>query len=349
MTQTNDGNMSKAPNPPLSSDARFAQRLQWARKVCGDPSLQLERASADASSRSYWRTIWQEPSALIMDSPPALEPLQPWLMMRDHLDRAGVRVPAVRHVDCEQGFALLEDLGPTTLLTVLSLETADVWFEAAIHQLIRLQSAPIPPGIDRFDERQLARDASLFNDWFLERHLRLQLNRAEISALRDVQSLLTECVHQQATVLVHRDFMPRNLIPLKDNSVAVIDFQDCMEGPIAYDPMSLFKDTGISWPLAAIARWLGSYYQSAQQRGLIRASLKQFLQAADWMGIQRHLKVLGIFARLHHRDGKSLYLQEIPRMIAYLRDILPKYPEFAALQALIHSRVMPALARDHSQ
>ena len=336
-------------NPSSPSDARFAQRLQWARTVCADPCLQLERASADASARSYWRTIRQESSVLIMDSPPTLEPIQQWLMMRDHLDRAGVRVPAVHHVDCEQGFAVLEDLGPKTLLALLSLETADVWFDAAIHQLICLQSAPIPPGIARFDEGQLARDAGLFHDWFLARHLRLRLNRADICALRDVQLRLIECLHQQATVLVHRDYMPRNLIPLGDNSIAVIDFQDCMEGPIAYDPMSLFKDTGISWPLAAIERWLRSYYQSARQRGLIRASMKQFLQDADWMGIQRHLKVLGIFARLHHRDSKSLYLQEIPRMIAYLRDILPKYPEFAALQALIHNRVIPALARDQSQ
>ena len=327
-----------------TSTTRSAQRLQWARHVCGDHSLQLEPASADASARSYWRPNQRERQYLVMDSPPATEPLQPWLAVRAHLATAGVRVPAVFDVDCNHGFALLEDLGPATLLSVLTPDSADRWFKAALAQLIRLQRAPIPANIGHFDARQLERDASLFSDWFLQHHLQLHLSRTVISALGDIQSHMADCLDRQPSVLVHRDFMPRNLIPL-DEEVAVIDFQDCLRGPISYDPISLFKDTQISWPLSAIKRWLSAYYDWAQQAGLLHAPLPQFLQDADWMGIQRHLKVLGIFARLHHRDGKSHYLAEIPRIVHYLIEILPQYPLFAPLYTLLLDGVLPALAQ----
>lgn len=328
----------------LTPATRSAQRLQWARDVCGDSSLQLESASADASARSYWRPQLREQQYLVMDSPPATEPLDQWLAMRAHLAAAGVRVPAVFDVDRNHGFALLEDLGPATLLSVLTKDSADRWFKAALAQLIRLQSAPIPTDIDHFDARQLERDASLFSDWFLQHHLQLHLSRAVINALGDVQSHLADCLDHQPSVLVHRDFMPRNLIPL-DADVAVIDFQDCLRGPISYDPISLFKDTQISWPLSAIERWLTKYYHLAQEAGFLHLPLPQFLQDADWMGIQRHLKVLGIFARLHHRDGKSHYLAEIPRIVHYLIEILPRYPLFAPLYTFLLNDVLPALAQ----
>ena len=323
---------------------RSAQRLQWARDVCGDSRLQLEPASADASARSYWRPTRRERQYVVMDSPPATEPLDQWLAIRTHLAAAGVRVPAVFDVDRHLGFALLEDLGPATLLSVLTPDSADRWFRAALAQLIRLQSALIPADISHFDARQLERDASLFSDWFLQQHLQLNLSRTVINTLADVQSHLADCIDHQPFVLVHRDFMPRNLIPLNAD-VAVIDFQDCLHGPISYDPISLFKDTQISWPLNAIEGWLSAYYHSAQEAGLLHLPLSQFLQDADWMGVQRHLKVLGIFARLHHRDGKSNYLAEIPRIIHYLIEILPRYPLFAPLNTFLLHEVLPALAQ----
>jgi aminoglycoside/choline kinase family phosphotransferase len=326
-----------APNPP-----RETQRLQWARSASGQPGLGLQRASVDAGFRSYWRTVGETPSRIVMDAPPGLEDAGPWLRVRDLLEAGGVRVPQVLARDLDQGFLLLEDLGGLTLAQVIDADGADAHFDAAIGQLLRLQSIVPPPDMGTFGEALLQRDAGLFEEWFLRRHLGLQLDCDDLDRLELAQRRLMDNALAQPKVLVHRDFMPRNLMPAVPGP-AVLDFQDCVRGPIAYDPVSLFKDAFLGWPLARVDGWLRRYHERASGAGLPVPPLDAFLRDADWMGVQRHLKILGIFARLHHRDGKSHYLADAPRFIGYLDEVLPRHPRLQSLSELIEQRVKPAM------
>ena len=321
---------------------RDARRLDWVRSTTGLAALDLRRASVDAGFRSYWRTLGETPSHVVMDSPPDQEDVRPWLRMRDLLEGGGVRVPQVLAHDVEQGFLLLEDLGGPTLAQVIDDGNADAHFDDAIEQLLRLQAIAPPAGTGEFGEALLQRDAGLFEEWFLRRHLGLQLDCGELDKLELVQRRLMDNALAQPRVLVHRDFMPRNLMPVP-RGPAVLDFQDCVRGPIAYDPASLFKDAFLSWPLAQVDHWLARYHARASAAGLPVPPLAIFQRDADWMGVQRHLKILGIFARLHHRDGKSHYLADAPRFIAYLDEVLPRHPDLQPLAQLIDARVKPAM------
>lgn len=328
-----------APDP----DSRTAERLRWTRTALGDARVQLVRASIDAGFRSYWRTQGADGTWIVMDSPPALEDVGPWLRMRELLVAGHVRVPEVRARDVDRGFLLLEDLGGPTLAQILDADNADAYFDAAIAQLIRLQSIPTPPGTARFGEALLQRDAGLFEEWFLDTHLGLALDCGEAEQWQLVQRRLMDNALSQPQVLTHRDFMPRNLMPVVDGP-AVLDFQDLVLGPIAYDPISLFKDAFLSWPLARVDGWLARYHARARDAGLPVPEWPRFLRDADWLGVQRHLKILGIFARLHHRDGKPRYLADAPRFIGYLEEVLPRHAELSPLRELLERRVNPALA-----
>lgn len=325
-----------------TSSPRDARRLDWVRSTTGLAALDLRRASVDAGFRSYWRTLGETPSHVVMDSPPDQEDVRPWLHMRDLLEGGGVRVPRVLAHDVEQGFLLLEDLGGPTLAQVIDDGNANAHFDGAIEQLLRLQAIAPPAGMGEFGEALLQRDAGLFEEWFLRRHLGLQLDCGELDKLELMQRRLMDNALAQPRVLVHRDFMPRNLMPVP-RGPAVLDFQDCVRGPIAYDPASLFKDAFLSWPLAQVDHWLARYHARASAAGLPVPPLAIFQRDADWMGVQRHLKILGIFARLHHRDGKSHYLADAPRFIAYLDEVLPRHPDLQPLAQLIDARVKPAM------
>ena len=302
----------------------------------------MQRASIDAGYRSYWRSTGAGADRIVMDSPPGLEDVRPWLRMHDLLEKGGVRVPQVLARDEQSGFLLLEDLGGPTLAQVLDPTNAEDYFQAAISQLLRLQSIAPPAGMGEFGEALLQRDAGLFEEWFLGRHLGLALNCEDAKKLQLVQRRLMDNALAQAQVLTHRDFMPRNLMPTKPE-LAVLDFQDCVRGPVAYDAISLFKDAFLSWPLVRVDGWLAQYHQRAQAAGLPVPPLAQFQRDADWLGVQRHLKILGIFARLHYRDGKSKYLPDVPRFIAYLDEVLPRYRQLQALADLLETRIKPAL------
>ncbi|MCE7031845.1 phosphotransferase [Lysobacter sp. GX 14042] len=324
---------------------RERQRLDWARLATGQPGLSLQRASTDAGFRSYWRTAGTGgPSLVVMDSPPALEDVRPWLRMHGLLERGGVRVPRVLARDADAGFLLLEDLGRRTALQAVDDASADAMFEAAFDQLLRLQAIAIPDGLPAYDEALLARELRLFDEWYLGRHLGLELDRGALEVLDRVYRRLIDAALAQPRVLVHRDYMLRNLMPLADGAVAVLDFQDAVQGPVAYDPMSLFKDAFISWPQARIDQWLARYHARASAAGLPLPALDRFRHDIDWIGVQRHLKVIGIFARLHHRDGKPKYLADVPRFFGYLDGVLPRYPELAPLASLIDRLVRPRLA-----
>ncbi|MCD0279122.1 phosphotransferase [Xanthomonas melonis] len=334
--------------PSPSETARDALRLQWARHALDDPHATLKRASVDAGFRSYWRTQGRGADRILMDAPPELENVAPWLRMQALLGAQGVRVPQVLAQDLQSGFLLLEDLGAPTLAQVLTEANADVLLDGAITQLLLLQRISPPNDSGTFGETLLQRDAGLFEEWFLGRHLGVHLECAHAEQLQLVQRRLMDNALAQPRVFTHRDFMPRNLMPVPDGP-AVLDFQDCVIGPIAYDPISLFKDTSVSWPIARVDGWLARYHRRAVAAGLPVPPLAQFLRDADWMGVQRHLKNLGIFSRLSHRDGKHWYLDNVPRFIAYLDEVLPRYAELAPLIGVLEDVIKPALAARMAQ
>jgi len=326
-----------------SDSVRAVQRQRWLHSVLGQADFTLARASNDAGFRSYWRAVSDGRSLIVMDAPPVLEPVAPWLRIHALLDAGGVRVPGVLAQDARQGFVLLEDLGPETCLHLLSSVTADALFTAAIEQLLRVQAIAPPADLPVYDAALLMRDLRLFDEWFLGRHLGVTLDETSARRLLEVFGFLVEAALAQPQVLVHRDFMPRNLIKTGD-AVAVIDFQDAVRGPMAYDVLSLTKDAFISWPEAEVERWTRQYHQRAQSAGLPVPAWARFVRDFDLIGVQRHLKVLGIFARLAHRDGKPKYIADAARFVAYLQAVIPRYPELAALDEILALHVCPALA-----
>ena len=334
------------PHPPTPED-RARARTAWTRGVLGDPRAEPVRASTDAGFRSYWRVATGDGTRIVMDSPPALEDVRPWLRMRDLLESGGVRVPRVLARDVQEGFLMLEDLGTETLLQVIDAGNADALFDAALAQLLRLQAIAPPGDLPAYDEALLARELRLFDEWFCGRHLGLALDCADQEALDAAYRVLVDSALAQPQVLVHRDFMPRNLMPLPAGAdgPAVLDFQDAVRGPIAYDAVSLFKDAFLSWPEARVEAWLERYHARAAGAGLPLPPAARFRRDADLIGVQRHLKVIGIFARLHHRDGKPRYLADAPRFFAYLDAVLPRHPELAGLQRVLERTVKPAIAR----
>ena len=334
--------MSQPAEAQPTHATREDQRLAWARTATGNPDTGLARASTDAGFRSYWRTLGVEPSRIVMDSPPDKEDVRPWLRLRALFEAAGVRVPQLLAEDTDQGFLLLEDLGPDTYLHVLHADNADALFDAAVTQLLRIQAIPVPDGLPAYDEALLLRELRLFDEWFLGKHLAIVPDCNDLEELERIHRVLIDAALAQPQVLVHRDFMPRNLMPVEDGP-AVLDFQDAVKGPIAYDPLCLFKDAFISWPQDRVDAWLDRYHARAAEAGLPVPSLEQFRRDVDFIGVQRHLKVIGIFARLHHRDGKERYLEDAPRFFGYLDHVLPKYPELAPLADFITHRVKPTL------
>ncbi len=340
--------------PDHLQDPRAIARDAWARDTLGEPGATLVRASMDAGFRSYWRTHAADGAGLIrsvivMDSPPDKEDVRPWLVIRGLLESGGVRVPRVLVEDVEAGFLLLEDLGVDTYLHVIHSGNADALFDAAVTQLLKLQAIAPPADLPAYDEPMLARELRLFDEWFCGRDLGMTLDCEDMDALDGAYRLLIDNALGQPQVLVHRDFMPRNLMPVQDgpspDGPAVLDFQDAVRGPIAYDALSLFKDAFLSWPAASVSSWLDRYHARAFEAGLPVPTLARFRRDADLIGVQRHLKVIGIFARLNHRDAKPKYLADVPRFFGYLDGVLPMYPELAALRRFIDRKVKPAMAR----
>ncbi|MGY4516763.1 phosphotransferase [Lysobacter sp. HA18] len=328
-----------------SNPAREQARLDWARSATGHDHIDLVAASADAGFRSYWRTVGESPTRIVMDSPPDKEDVRPWLALRDVLEAGGVRVPRVLSRDVDNGFLLLEDLGAQTYLHVIAETNADELFDDAVAQLLKLQAITPPADLPHYDEALLARELRLFDEWFLTRHLGHELDCDDLENLDAAYRVLIDAALAQPTVFVHRDYMPRNLMPTDHgNGPAVLDFQDAVVGPIAYDALSLFKDAFLSWPEARVDGWLVDYHRRASEAGLPVPAFERFRRDADLIGVQRHLKVLGIFARLNHRDHKPKYLEDAPRFVAYLDGVLPRYPELAPLARVIDRRVRPHFA-----
>jgi len=328
-----------APSNPredgLQSD-RLQELQAWASRVLGVPAPVLEPASADASFRRYFRTSAEGRSLILMDAPPPREDCRPFVRVAGLLREAGVHAPTILAQDMERGFLLLDDLGTQTYLEVLRDDNADALFADAIAVLIRWQGASRPAVLPAYDRALLRRELDLFPDWYVARHLRLELAADEKQVLEEAFRRLEDSALAEPQVYVHRDYMPRNLM-LSDPNPGVLDFQDAVYGPISYDVLSLFKDAFISWDEKRIEGWRRSYWEDARRASLPVPERGEFKRAFDWMGLQRHLKVIGIFARINYRDGKPHYLKDIGRFLGYVRDTGRLYKEFTPLLKLLDS------------
>lgn len=298
----------------------------------------LEPASADASFRRYFRTSAGGRSYIIMDAPPPQEDCRPFVQVAGLLQDAGVHVPSILAQDLGRGFLLLEDLGTQTYLDVFKVSTAeaDRLFEDALGALVLWQKASRPGVLAPFDRVLLHRDLMLYPDWYVTKHLKLELSALEMVTLQDAFKLLEDSALAQPQVYVHRDYMPRNLM-LSEPNPGVLDFQDAVYGPLTYDVASLFKDAFFSWPEEQVIAWRRRYRERALAAGMPVPEVKEFERACDWMGMQRHLKVMGVFARICHRDGKPHYVQDTPRFLAYIRHTGSLYKEFTPLLRLMDS------------
>jgi N-acetylmuramate 1-kinase len=321
-------------------DARAAALSDWLGATLGSHAFELAPASADASFRRYYRVTpaseWKGHATLVaMDAPPPMEDCRPFVKVAAMLIEAGVHAPRVLAQDLDRGFLLLTDLGTTTYLAALDADNAARLFEDATDTLVRWQLATRPGALPPYDEALLRRELELFPEWYVGRHLGQSLTADERATLDRVFSTIVGGNLAQPRVYVHRDYMPRNLMVCEPNP-GVLDFQDAVEGPITYDIASLMRDAFMSWEDERVLDVTVRYWEKAKRAGLpVSADFGAFWRDLDWMGLQRHLKVLGIFARIRHRDGKSGYVEDTPRFLRYVRPVAERYREFAPLARLL--------------
>lgn len=318
----------------VHSDQRLALLQNWLARRFAKGSFSLTPASEDASFRRYFRIFSDGQSWIAMDAPPESEDCRPFVRVAGLMRTAGLNVPEVLAQDIDRGFLLLTDLGTTTYLKALNEATADDLFSDAVDALLRLQVASRPGVLPAYDEALLQREAALFPDWYIGRHLGVELSAEQRSDLAEITALIIAHNLAQPSVFVHRDYMPRNLMVAAPNP-GVLDFQDAVFGPITYDVVSLFKDAFISWDEERVLDWTARYWDKAKRAGLpVNADFGEFYRGFEWMGLQRHLKVLGIFARINYRDGKPGYLADAPRFVRYVRDVCGRYTALAPLARL---------------
>ena len=321
---------------PTPSDPRRAALERWLAERHPGERIALARASEDASFRRYWRARFADGRTLIvMDAPPGKEDCRPFLHVARLLADAGLNAPAIHAQDLAQGFLLLTDLGTRTYLDELNAASAPALFGDATDALVRWQLATRPGELPPYDEALLRRELDLFPEWYVGRHLRRELGEAQKNALETTWRVLVRSALAQPTVYVHRDYMPRNLMVSEPNP-GVLDFQDAVLGPITYDIASLMRDAFLSWEEEQVLDWTVRYWQKARAAGLpVESDFGEFWRAFEWMGLQRHLKVLGIFARIRYRDGKPKYLADAPRFLGYARPVARRYAELAPLARLL--------------
>ena len=314
---------------------RPGHRLAWTRQALSDPDLEMAVASADASFRSYWRTTSGGRSWIVMDAPPGQEDIAPWLRIGALLATAGLHTPAVHAADTDAGFVLMEDLGDRLYLPELDAHSADALYAPAIDAILTMQSKVASDTLPAFDEPWMVMELELMPEWFLRRHLGVALECEDWDPIESAFRAILNAVHAQPQRFMHRDFHSRNLLVVTDNPPGVIDFQGAMQGPLAYDLASLLRDCYIAWPEERVARWREDYRRRAVALGLTDAGPAQFARWFDLTGLQRHVKVLGIFCRLAYRDGKPGYLADLPLVWRYVREVGNRHDDIAPMVALL--------------
>ncbi len=326
-------------------DLRLTALTRWITglDIHGADPGSLRPASSDASFRRYFRLDTSGGSRIVMDAPPPAEDTAPFIHAASVLAAAGVEVPEILASDTEQGFLLLSDLGSTTFLTRLQArpQDADALYAAASRQLVRLQVASAPGVFDDYDRARLLAELRLFDQWYLQAHRRAELSAPQQQSLLALYDVLLANNLAQPRVFVHRDWHSRNLMILGAASdaapeIAVLDFQDALYGPITYDLVSLLRDAYVDWPEERVLDWAVRHWEASRAAGLpVHHDFGDFYRDFEWMGLQRHLKVLGIFARLALRDQKPVYIDDMPRVLAYVLAVSRRYREFAPLFALL--------------
>ncbi len=321
----------------METTSREQARLDWTRAALGDRSATLERASADASFRSYWRARSHGDTHILMDAPPDREDLGPWLDIAARLVGAGLLAPRVLASDAEHGFILMSDLGDALYLPALNADSASPLYDDAMRALLRMQTTVDASDLPPYDEGRLVAEMELMPTWFLERHLGFASDCGQWDVVEVAFRTLAESALRQEQVFVHRDFHSRNLLLAETGGPGILDFQDAVRGPITYDLVSLLRDCYIEWPEAQVLGLAEQYRQQLVSAGLTRVDAATFRRGFDLMGLQRHIKVLGIFCRLWYRDGKAGYLQDLPLVWKYVRDVGQRYAEIAPLVALVET------------
>ncbi|NOZ37816.1 MAG: phosphotransferase [Gammaproteobacteria bacterium] len=329
-------------------DKRLQLVYDWLVQTLGSSDFSLAPASADASFRRYFRLCLNGQSYIVMDAPPEQEDCRPFIAVAALFRQRGLNAPRVLAQDLAQGLLLLDDLGERLYLSELNQGSVDALYGDAIQALLTLQSAPAEvvqgAALPAYDRSLLLREMALFRDWYLQRHLGLSLNKHDRAVLDSLFSFLADAALSQAQVIVHRDYHSRNLLVCDvdpDSSPCsnpgILDFQDAVIGPVSYDLVSLLRDCYIVWPQARVQAWVAQYFGQAQARGILPPAMSeaQFMRDFDLMGIQRHLKASGIFARLNYRDHKPAYLHDIPRTLDYIRQVGAAWPELADFLRLL--------------
>ncbi|MBK1693777.1 aminoglycoside phosphotransferase [Chromatium weissei] len=317
---------------------------QWLTTQLHPNNWTLTPASSDASFRRYWRVTLPKRTLIAMDAPPPIEDCGRFADLAEQFRAVGINTPEIFAADRARGFLLLTDFGRQTYLDVLTSTTADRLYGDALGALAIMQTCVPTANLPIYDAAFLQRELALFDEWFIEKMLGLELTAAEQTLLTRVNNLLIANALEQPQVCVHRDFHSRNLMRTARANPGVLDFQDAVLGPVTYDLVSLLRDCYIAWPTQRVTEWALGYHQLARQSGILRTEQpEQFLRWFDRMGMQRHLKVCGIFARLHLRDGKSHYLADLPRILNYLVEVAERDSELTAFRAFLIERVMPRI------
>ena len=330
---------------------RQLQIESWLRQIHPGEAFRLAPASADASFRRYFRVSFEHggenaATRIVMDAPPSNEDCRPWLQVQRLFQDAGAHVPEVLALDLERGFLLLSDLGTTPYLAALSPHSsrspphdARALYADAIDTLLRIQSSSRRGTLPEYNRALLQRELDLFPDWYVAKHLGVTLSETQRGILKQVFERVLASNLAEPTVFVHRDYHSRNLMVIDrpgGSNPGVIDFQDAVYGPISYDLVSLFKDAYLEWEEELTLDWLIRYWEKARKANLpVRTDFGDFHRDYEWMGVQRHLTVLGIFARLFHRDGKDSYLKDMPLVAKYLRRACQRYRELGPLLQLL--------------
>ena len=320
---------------PDGLDPRGAALAEWLNDTLPSPSYRLEPASEDASFRRYFRVSAGSRTWIAMDAPPPMEDCRPFVAVLGLLRAAGVNAPALHAADVERGFLLLDDFGSRHLLDVIDAGNAGTVYAGAFEALLAMQWRIDPGKVPAYDGRELRDELHLFPEWFLTRHLGIELDGTLVEELDAAFDFLVRVCREQPQVFVHRDYHSRNLMYLGGRSPGVIDFQDAVAGPVTYDLVSLLRDVYVRWPAERVAGWVDAYHRRAVASRLVDADRDRFRRWFDLTGVQRHLKIAGIFARLWHRDGKSRYLDDIPLALRYLVEVSPRYRETEPIMRII--------------
>lgn len=330
------------------NDERVSGLYRWLQTVFPCAQADLVPLAGDASFRRYFRVHGKSETRIAVDVPPTHEKLDAFVSIANAFDSHGVRVPKIIASDSQQGYLLISDFGDELYSNHLNSTTVDNLYLNAIDTLIKIQQTPKNAySFPAYDEKLLLQECEYFSEWYLGKYLKIALSAREEAALQATYSKLIDAALEQPTIVVHRDYHSRNLFIMPDNDVGVIDFQDAVIGPITYDLVSLLKDCYVGWPASNVVNWAQRYFEKARDAGIIQdVSMSQFLRWFDLMGVQRHLKCIGIFSRLYLRDNKSNYLNDIPRLADYILGVCARHPQLNGLAKLLQSKVLKHESHD---